>query len=172
MGVTQTKEVIMINITSGHVRACQVIRSQLYDNITLWSCTINGEPGVAIVMVDDVGEGKIAVMPLFVAITPNMDLSFPGERGSSDGACGPKNPREAFQSNKTVTAPACYSGLAITMPVRDQKVFVYCPLDGLQPLVQSRMSATWNRGRAACMTIGTFTPGSRTKSSLILRKAS
>ena len=58
----------MSNITSGHVRAFQAIRSQLYDNITLASCTINGDPGVAIVMVDDTGEGTLAVMPLFVAI--------------------------------------------------------------------------------------------------------
>ncbi len=96
----------MTNITSGHVRAFQIIRSQLYDNITLWSCTINDEPGVAIVMVDDVGEGKIAVMPLFVAITPSMELSFPGERESSGSSGGPKNPREVFRANKTVTAPA------------------------------------------------------------------
>ena len=95
----------MTNITSGHVRAFQAIRSQLYDNITLWSCTINREPGVAIVMVHDVGEGKIAVMPLFVAITPGMELSFPGEREGSDGSGGPKNPREAFQVNKNLTIP-------------------------------------------------------------------
>lgn len=97
----------MTNITPGHVRAFQAVRSQLYDNITLWSCAINDEPGVAIVMVDDVGEGKIAVMPLFVAITPNMKLTFPGERGSSDdGSGGPKNPRQAFQVNKSLTSPA------------------------------------------------------------------
>lgn len=95
----------MTNITSGHVRAFQAIRSQLYDNIALWSCTINREPGVAIVMVDDVGEGRIAVMPLFVAITPNMDLRFPGEREGSDGSGGPKNPREAFHVNKSLTSP-------------------------------------------------------------------
>lgn len=95
----------MTNITSGHVRAFQAIRSQLYDNITLWSCTVNGDPGVAIVMVDDVGEGRLAVMPLFVAITPNMRLSFPGEREGSDGSGGPKNPREAFRVNKNLTIP-------------------------------------------------------------------
>ena len=32
-------------ITPGHVRAFQAITSRLYDNITLWSCRINGEPG-------------------------------------------------------------------------------------------------------------------------------
>jgi len=95
----------MTNITPGHVRAFQAIRSQLYDNITLRSCTINGEPGVAIVMVHEIGEGKIAVMPLFVAITSNMELGFPGEMESSGGDGGPKNPREAFRANKTLTAP-------------------------------------------------------------------
>ena len=30
-------------ITPGHVRAFQAITSRLYDNITLWSCRINGE---------------------------------------------------------------------------------------------------------------------------------
>ena len=38
------------NITPGHVRAFQAVTSQLYDNVTLWSCRIDGEPGVAIVM--------------------------------------------------------------------------------------------------------------------------
>jgi hypothetical protein len=96
----------MGNITPGHVRVFQAIRSQLYDNITLASCDINGEPGVAIIMVDEVGEGKVAVMPLFVAITPNMEVSFPGEGSSSGGGGGPKNPREAFETNKEVTSPA------------------------------------------------------------------
>ena len=95
----------MTNITSGHVRAFQAVRSQLYDNITLASCTINREPGVAIVMMDDAGENKIAVMPLFVAITPGMELTFPGEDDSDGGGGGPKNPREAFEANKTVTSP-------------------------------------------------------------------
>jgi hypothetical protein len=95
----------MSNITPGHVRVFQAIRSQLYDNITLASCTINREPGVAIIMVDEVGEGKVAVMPLFVAITPTMEISFPGETDSSSGGGGPKNPREAFDANRSVTNP-------------------------------------------------------------------
>jgi hypothetical protein len=86
----------MSNITPGHVRVFQAVRSQLYDNITLTSCTINGEPGVAIVMVDEAGEGKVAVMPLFVAITPGMKLDFPGERGSDGGGGGgPKDEKGA-----------------------------------------------------------------------------
>jgi hypothetical protein len=86
----------MSNITPGHVRVFQAVRSQLYDNITLTSCTINKEPGVAIIMVDEVGEGKVAVMPLFVAITPNMEIEFPGEQDSDGGGGGgPKDEKEA-----------------------------------------------------------------------------
>ncbi len=96
----------MSNITPGHVRVFQAVRSQLYDNITLTSCTLNGEPGVAIVMIDEVGEGQIAVMPLFVAITPSMKLTFLGEGSSGGGGGGPKTPREAFDAGKDITAPA------------------------------------------------------------------
>jgi hypothetical protein len=89
-------------ITPGHVRAFQAVTSRLYDNITLWSCRINGEAGVAIVMVDQAGEGSIAVMPLFVAITPNMDIMFEGARevdGGGEG--GPKrSTAQEFAVNK------------------------------------------------------------------------
>jgi len=95
----------MSNITPGHVRVFQAIRSQLYDNITLASCQINGDPGVAIVMVDEVGEGRVAIMPLFVAITENMQIVFPGEGESGGGGGGPKTPKDEFKSNKTVTNP-------------------------------------------------------------------
>ena len=71
----------MSNIEPGHVRCFQAIRSQLYDNITLSSCRINGKPGVAIVMIDQVGEGKVGVMPLFVAINESMTIEFEGENG-------------------------------------------------------------------------------------------
>ncbi len=96
----------MSNITPGHVRVFQAIRSQLYDNITLASCQINGDPGVAIVMIDEVGEGRVAVMPLFVAITENMRIVFSSEGGGDDGG-GPKNPRDEFKADsRTVTTPA------------------------------------------------------------------
>jgi hypothetical protein len=94
-------------ITPGHVRAFQAITSRLYENITLWSCRINGEPGVAIVMVDDAGEDKIAVMPLFVAITPGMEIAFEGaRRGGGGGEGGPERAKQEFAVNKeVVTGP-------------------------------------------------------------------
>ncbi len=45
-------------------------------------------------MVDEVGENKMAVMPLFVAITPGMKIVFSGERESGGGG-GPKDEKEA-----------------------------------------------------------------------------
>ncbi|MFZ0271022.1 MAG: hypothetical protein WAL34_04145 [Acidobacteriaceae bacterium] len=93
-------------ITPGHVNAFQAIRSQLYDNITLMSCRINGEPGVAIVMVDHVGEGRIAVMPLFVAITEGMKLEFGEEGGSGGGGGGPKHPKEEFAEAASIISPS------------------------------------------------------------------
>lgn len=97
------------HITPGHVRAFQAVTSQLYDNITLWSCRINGEPGVAIVMVEHVAEGKIGVMPLFVAITESMQLDFDDEEGSA-GAGGGGGPNRSeilrdFEVNKAVLTP-------------------------------------------------------------------
>jgi hypothetical protein len=95
-------------ITPGHVRAFQAITSRLYDNITLWSCRINGEAGVAIVMVDHAGEGKIAIMPLFVAITESMEIAFEGGREvGGEGGGGPKRStaREFAINKEVVTGP-------------------------------------------------------------------
>jgi hypothetical protein len=97
----------MNHITPGHVRAFQAIRSPMFDNITMFSCFINGEPGVAVVMIDPVTDTQVAVMPLFVAITPGMNIQFPAEqRSSSGGGRRPKSKHEAFHDTKqAVTMP-------------------------------------------------------------------
>lgn len=95
-------------ITPGHVRAFQAVTTQLYGEPTLVSCLINGEPGVAIVLMEHVGEGKVGVMPLFVAITSKMDVVFEGEAsGSGGGDGGPeRSTKEQFAANRqTVTSP-------------------------------------------------------------------
>ena len=89
-------------IMPGHVRAFQAVTTQLYGEVTLASCHINGKPGVAIVLMEHVGEGKIGVMPLFVAITDEMNITFEGEGGDSGGG----GPRREFSSNKDVTRPS------------------------------------------------------------------
>lgn len=73
-------------ITPGHVRAFQAVTTQLYGEVTLASCLINGKPGAALVLVDYDGEGKVAVMPLFVAITEGMQLVFTGEKAAEAAA--------------------------------------------------------------------------------------
>jgi hypothetical protein len=78
------------HITPGHVRAFQAVTTQMYGEVTMWSCRINGEPGVAIVLLEHVGEGKVGVMPLFVAITPGMDVAFEGQGSGDEGGGGPK----------------------------------------------------------------------------------
>jgi hypothetical protein len=90
------------HITPSHVRAFQAVTSRLYDNITLWSCRINGEPGVAIVMVDEPAPNKLAVMPLFVAITPGMEIAFEGARevGGGGDEGGPERTKQEFAINK------------------------------------------------------------------------
>src|SRR6202049_4945115 len=88
-------------ITPGHVRAFQAVTTQRYGEVTLASCLINGKPGVAIVLVDNVGEGKLAVMPLFVAITPEMDIAFEGEVGGGSGEGG--GPRSGFKDAQEVS---------------------------------------------------------------------
>ena len=91
-------------ITPGHVRAFQAVTTQLYGEVTLASCLINGKPGVTIVLVEHVGEGKVAVMPLFVAITPDMEITFEGEFGGGDGEGG--GPRRGFNTAKDMTRPS------------------------------------------------------------------
>jgi hypothetical protein len=78
------------HITPGHVRAFQAVTTQLYGEVSLASCRINGEAGVAIVLLEYAGENKVAVMPLFVAITPGMDVVFEGVGSGSGGGGGPK----------------------------------------------------------------------------------
>jgi hypothetical protein len=86
-----------------------MITSQLYDNVSLASCWINGEPGVVIVLIQEAGEGKVAVMPLFVAITEHMEISFAGEESGDDGGGGGGPVRATvarqFEANKAALEP-------------------------------------------------------------------
>ena len=85
-----------------HTRPCSRLSGR--HDAALWrgqlaSCLINGKPGVAIVLLEHVGEGKIGVMPLFVAITPEMDIAFEGEVGGGSGEGG--GPRRALRMPRT-----------------------------------------------------------------------
>ena len=92
-------------ITPGHVRAFQAVTTQLYGETTLASCYINGEPGVGIVLIEPVGEDKVAIMPLFVGITPGMEIDWtPFEemtRGESGGG-----PQREFRDAAACVTPS------------------------------------------------------------------
>jgi hypothetical protein len=92
----------MSNIMPGHIWALQMVTSG-HPGVTLWNCTINGEPGVAVVLVERPNHDEFEVMPLFVAITPGMGIDFPGgHRGSGeDGEGG--GPCREFAENKAMT---------------------------------------------------------------------
>jgi hypothetical protein len=94
------------NITPGHVRAFQAVTTQIYGDVTLWSCRINGEPGVAIVLVEPAGEDKVGVMPLFVAITPAMQVEFAGEH--REGSSEEGGPSRDFRDAAAITRPALH----------------------------------------------------------------
>jgi hypothetical protein len=50
-------------VTSGHVRALQAVTTQLYGEVTLASCRINGEPGVAIVLMEQSARARLRSCP-------------------------------------------------------------------------------------------------------------
>jgi hypothetical protein len=99
---SEASELEWTAIPPGHVRAFQAVTTQLYVEVTLASCRVNGEPGVAIVLMEDADEGKVAVMPLFVAITSEMEIVFEGESGDGGGG----GPRREFKTNKDATRPS------------------------------------------------------------------
>ncbi len=63
-------------ITPGHVRAFQSVTTQLYGEVTLTSWRIGDEPGIAILLLDSVGEKEIVVISFFGVVTESMKLSF------------------------------------------------------------------------------------------------
>jgi hypothetical protein len=67
--------------------------------LKLWK-TFYASPASAIVLAEHVGEGKIAIMALVRAITPDIDIAFEGEVGSGSGEEG-GGPRRAFKDAKT-----------------------------------------------------------------------
>lgn len=102
------------------MRAFQAVTSQIYGKLTLWSCQINDESGVAIVLAEDVGADKVGVMPLFVAITPSMEITFEGEQAGSVGdrrGAAPQLRDQAGDRSVLTAAPVTASRAgAVTAP--------------------------------------------------------
>ena len=75
------------NITDRHREAFEALTSGESGNFALFSCFVDGEPAAAIVVIRKDGEDYV-VTPLFVSITPSMDLTDhdgtrPGDRRAS-----------------------------------------------------------------------------------------
>jgi len=64
----------MTNITAEHRAAFEAVASGDFENFSLFSCYVNGEPAAAIVAINRDGEEYI-IAPLFVALTPGMVLT-------------------------------------------------------------------------------------------------
>lgn len=62
------------NINQYHREAFNALRSSEYNNFTLFSCFVDGEPAAAIVAVKPDGDDYL-ITPLFVSITPTMKLT-------------------------------------------------------------------------------------------------
>ena len=62
------------NITADHRAAFEALTSRDTANFALFSCFVNGEPAAAICAVHRDGDGY-AIMPLFVSLTPSIELT-------------------------------------------------------------------------------------------------
>jgi hypothetical protein len=62
------------NITADHRAAFEAMTSGDYANFALFSCFVNGEPGVAIAAVNRDG-GQYIIRLLFVSVTPSLVLT-------------------------------------------------------------------------------------------------
>jgi hypothetical protein len=87
-----------MSLTSGHG-----------ENFGLVDCFIGETPSVAIAMFQTQG-ATTHVMPLFVALTPDMDMTYPdrtAESGDAGGEGGPDRDRTAreFIANKAMMEP-------------------------------------------------------------------
>jgi len=62
----------MTNITEEHKKQLEAIQD--CENIALMSCFVGDEPAAAIVAINKDEAGDYILTPLFVSVTPNMDL--------------------------------------------------------------------------------------------------
>lgn len=68
---------VVTHIPEEHRHVFNALTSGQYHNFALFSCTVNGEPAAAIIVVGQGGKGKgeeVRITPLFVSVTPGMVL--------------------------------------------------------------------------------------------------
>jgi hypothetical protein len=73
------------------------------------------------------GENKLAVMPLFIAITPSMEVTFDGEEGGEGGGGGPvANSTPPRTSRITPTSPHDFRRRRAGWPARLARMWGLC----------------------------------------------
>lgn len=91
-----------------HIMSFEALTSGRSDSFGMVDCFIGTTPSVAIAMFRQQGD-QIHVMPLFVALTPDMDVSYPDRAGDSDAGDegGPRRDTVArdFDEAKMIMVP-------------------------------------------------------------------
>jgi hypothetical protein len=77
-----------MNITAEHKAIFEALTSGDYRNFALFSCFVNGEPAAAIVAVNPDGDGY-AITPLFVSVTPSLELTDHDGRNAANNPSVP-----------------------------------------------------------------------------------
>lgn len=96
------------HILPWHIMSFQALTSGRDDTFMLVDCYVGETPSAAIAMVRETRNG-VEVMPLFVAMTRDMDVTFPDrdeEEGSGSGG-GPSRAdiQRQFAMNMSLTDP-------------------------------------------------------------------
>jgi len=63
------------NITRQQSETFNAMVSGKFDNFALFSCFLDGKPATAIVTVNKDDDGQFIIVPLYVAVTPDMVLT-------------------------------------------------------------------------------------------------
>jgi hypothetical protein len=66
-----------------HIMSFEALTSGKSESFGMIDCFVGKTPSVAIAMFRQVGE-RIEVMPLFIALTPDLDVSYPDRAGDGD----------------------------------------------------------------------------------------
>lgn len=114
------------------------VRNPNYQNILLMKCRLFGQPNVAICVTKETGPDTVGMIPMFVAVTMDMDL-----RDSDGQAPDAIVQGEGFEVRNKVDASHP------TLPV---SLWVEAVVDGKTRLgywawVQSEITAAWNEAQ-------------------------
>jgi hypothetical protein len=94
------------HIQPWHIMSYEALTSGSSQSFGLIPCFVGTTPSVAIAMFQE-HSGSVHVMPLFVALTDDMNVTYP-DRSSGGTGGGPDRAslRQDFHTNKSITSPS------------------------------------------------------------------